>query len=299
MSWILLVIWAYMLLAVANISDKIFLKALFRHPAILASIIGGMGSISVVLIPFGQFGWPGLFYFCSLILAGVCFVLALLFFFHALSAEEASRVVPYVGALVPIVTLVFASAFLNEELAGNAYVGFAFLIVGGYMVAHDPWSNPNEHSFHTWIMASLGSMFFALSFVLSKWLFSTMDFIQAFVWIRIGSVFAALVIIAISLFRKASYLKELRHVASKGFLAFLGVQAIGGIGFILQNVAISKGSVSLVNAMQGIQYVFVIAFAGLFAKQFPKIIQENISKKIVVAKLIGVVVIATGLVLIA
>ncbi len=299
MSWILLVTGAYLLLAVANVSDKIFLKALFRHPAVLAVIIGGMGVISFVLIPFGHFGWPGIFYFCSLMMAGVCFVLALLFFFHALSAEEASRVIPYVGALIPIVTLVFASAFLNEELARSAYIGFALLIIGGYIVAHDPWSHPKEHSFHIWIMASLGAMFFAISFVLSKWLFSSMDFIQAFVWIRVGSLLAALVILLISVIRGAKYLKEFRHVVSKGFLAFLGVQAVGGVGFILQNVAISKGSVSLVNAMQGIQYVFVIVFAGLLAKRFPRLIQEKISRKIVVAKLVGVVVIGVGLILIA
>lgn len=299
MSWILLVTGAYLLLAVANVSDKIFLKSLFRHPAVLACVIGGIGMISVFLIPFGQFGWPGTFYCFSLILAGVCFVFALLFFFHALSAEEASRVIPYVGALIPIITLLFASVFLGETLSSKAYIGFCLLIVGGYVVAHDPWSRPKEHSFHTWIMASLGAILFAISFVLSKWLFASMDFIQAFVWIRIGSLFAALVIIVISLLRRATYVNEFRHVLSRGFLGFLGVQAVGGIGFILQNVAISKGSVSLVNAMQGVQYVFVIVLAGLLAKRFPSLIQETVSKRIIVAKLTGVVVIGVGLVLIA
>lgn len=299
MSWLLLAIVAYLLLAVANVSDKLFLKTLFRHPAMLASVIGGLGIFSFILVPFGEFGWNGAFSFWTSIVAGVLFVCALLFFFHALGREEASRVIPYIGALNPIITLLFSALVLEELLSGRELIAFIILIVGGYIVAHDPWSHPKEHSYTTWILASLSSVFFAISFVLSKMLFEDLGFINAFVWIRVGSFVGAFALIAYAFTKRKEYLHEFSHVASKGFFAFVGVQIVGGLGFVLQNVAISMGSVSLVNAMQGVQYVFVIAFAAAMARKFPKLIQEKVSKKIIMVKLVGVVIIGVGLVLLS
>ena len=67
------------------------------------------------------------------------------------------------------------------------------------------------------------------------------------------------------------------------------------IGFLLQNYAIFLGSVALVNALQGVQYAFLLVLGGLISVFYPNLLKENISTKVVIQKLTAVLLISIGL----
>jgi hypothetical protein len=68
---------------------------------------------------------------------------------------------------------------------------------------------------------------------------------------------------------------------------------------MIQNYAVYLGPVAIINAMQGIQYAFLLVFGIFFTVFFPKILKEDISKKIIYKKVLAILLIAIGLYLIS
>jgi uncharacterized membrane protein len=76
---------------------------------------------------------------------------------------------------------------------------------------------------------------------------------------------------------------------------FFGVRLAAAVAFILLNWAISLGNVSLINALQGTQYVFLLLIVIMLAKKFPRFIDEEIGRGVILQKTIGVVLVGMGL----
>ena len=67
----------------------------------------------------------------------------------------------------------------------------------------------------------------------------------------------------------------------------------------MQNYAIALGSVVLVNALQGVQYAFLMVLGGLITVFYPKIIKEKINNVIILQKIVAITLISFGLYFIA
>ena len=76
---------------------------------------------------------------------------------------------------------------------------------------------------------------------------------------------------------------------------FFSNQGIAAIGFLLQNYAIFLGSVAIVNALQGVQFAFLLVLGGLISVFFPKLLKENVSKMVIIQKILAIVLISLGL----
>lgn len=86
-----------------------------------------------------------------------------------------------------------------------------------------------------------------------------------------------------------------RAIKIKTVGLFFSNKALAGIAFILLNYAIFLGSVTLVNALQGIQYVFLLIIAIIISFKFPHILREQISRQIIVQKSIAILLISFAL----
>jgi len=54
-------------------------------------------------------------------------------------------------------------------------------------------------------------------------------------------------------------------------------------------------SVTLVNALQGVQYVILLIMAVIISLKYPKILSENVSSLALIPKFLGVILVGTGL----
>ena len=79
----------------------------------------------------------------------------------------------------------------------------------------------------------------------------------------------------------------------------IGLRAVAGFAFILVNYAIKLGSVTLVNALKGIEYAAVFVLTLLLSRFLPTIIKEFPSRKLIAAKSLGIAGITIGLWLLA
>jgi drug/metabolite transporter (DMT)-like permease len=305
MLWILLAIIAHAGNGLVFIVDKGLLgtEGGAGDPKRLAFYSGILSALAIILVLFGYAPPNGFVIFWSLV-SGVSFVVALWLFFTALDSDEASRVVPITGSAVPLFTLLFAVLFLGEEFTTRQFSGVLLLIVGGAVLSMRLGQVRGLSRRATLTAIGAGAAF-AAYFAVVKYIYDSFQpFWSAFAYSRFGVGIAALLIFGPVLWRSKSQKRQRKPKASRRKTmmyiigAFLGSKVLGTSMFILQNYAISLGSVTVVNALQGTQYLFVLILAALMSRVLPKLFKEELHQVAVMQKVTGIMFISLGLILV-
>ncbi len=295
MNWIIIVIAGHFLNAFAFLMDKFLITKKIPSPFVYAFFIGMLGILALVLIPFGVI-IPSNVEIIRALLAGATFILALVFFFAGLKENEVSRVVPLTGGFVPAFTFVLAYIFLGERLGTSEVLAFIALVIGGVLITIE---KKGRGSTKGYIYAIISALIFAISFVVTKQVFIDQTFISGFVWSRIGGFLLALSFLLIPSARNGILHQPKQKNRGHTAGLFFAGQAMGSLGFVLVNYSISLASVSLVNAMQGVQYAFLLVMILILSKKFPKILSEKLSGGVLIQKILAIILISIGIILIA
>ncbi len=307
MLWFSVALTAYFLLGIAALIDKLIVTKYLTSPRVYMFLASVLGVFVVLLAPFGL-EWPG----WELLLldgtAGAFFSIGLFFFYVALTRGEASRVVSSTDGLVPLVTLVLAYFFLQEQLTFSQLIAFLLLVSGTVVIAH---AGSRGNIFLRWVSrigkhkggagkwAVLAAGAFGTSFLLSKIVYETQSFISGMIWIRLGGALMVMPLLLLPQFRmelKKNFTQGRRATANTK-IVLLG-QGAGATGVLLQNYAIALGSVVLTTALQGLKYVFLFLFIALLGKKY-KQLRENMQGTILAHKIIALVLIIAGLALLS
>lgn len=92
-------------------------------------------------------------------------------------------------------------------------------------------------------------------------------------------------------------LRELRSGGVRSGVLYVLSRIFAGIAPLVIIVAISFGSATLVNSLQGFQYAFLFVLALFFSRRWPEIFSEDISRQVIIQKSIATVLIMAGLAL--
>lgn len=293
MTWLYLALTAQLLFAVVFVVDTFLVKTDIRNPWVFASFIGGVSGAAAIMLLFFP-GIPETTLLGLNFIGGLSLVFALVAFFALLFKFEATRVVPIVGAFVAVWGLFFDVLFLGQEFSPPQLMAFLLLVVGGFFLALDI----NNRAFK-WklIFASVGAAFlFGLNFALTKYGFEEQGFWEAFIWIRLGSFVTVIPFVLFAGFRK-EFVKTAKRLKKNVGVLFLGNQALGGTAFFLQSLAIDMKNPSLVNALQGTQYVFLFIMVAVFqsrSKKAKSALKESFDIATVVVKGAGILLVAVG-----
>jgi hypothetical protein len=147
----------------------------------------------------------------------------------------------------------------------------------------------------------LSAFLLALSFVLAKYVYMAQPFWSGYILIRIGGFLMALTFLFTKEVRSELF-KVKVSLPKKTAAIFLSNQAAGAGANILQNWGVFLAPltyVAIINALQGLQYLFLLLFTLLLSLKFPQILKEEISKKIIFQKIIAILLIGGGLTLLA
>ncbi|MBI2607497.1 MAG: EamA family transporter [Candidatus Doudnabacteria bacterium] len=289
--YITIAISAYLLFAFNGIADKFLLTKAVKHPVTYAFYSSAGSVLILALAPFflEAISWST---FYIAIVAGACFSFALYFLYDATQDTSISRILPIEGGLVPVFTLVLSYLLLAERLNNTQLSAFFFLVMGAIMISF-------RHERDGWHItalknATIAAVLFALSFVLTKYVYLETSFLSGLVWTRMGLVVGALSFLLIKQFRKVIFAAP-EKTSGQNKLIFYGARVSGGLGGFLQNYAISLGSVTIVNALQGTQFVFLLIMTSILSIYFPQIIKEKISRLILLIKIVAMLLITFGL----
>lgn len=295
-SWFLIALLGHLANGAAFIIDKTLLRSSFSRPATYAGIIGLIGIIALGLIPFGVTAPDAVGWFW-MIVSGAAFTFSLWAFFTALSEGEASRVVPVIGSLIPILTLIATVAFLGERLRSDQFLGFVFLVIATIILSGG--AAKSRLRARTVGIAVLAAATFAFSSVTAKIAYDGYGFLTTFTISRLAGVAAAMLILNID----TRALAEVRQVFFGGRRTGTGraaamvitAQTLGGLGFVGVQYATSLGSAALVNALQAVQYALLVLVAFALRTSAPKLLGEDPSPRTVLRKCAAVVLTFIGL----
>lgn len=171
-------------------------------------------------------------------------------------------------------------------------------------------------------IAVLTALLFALTYVLFKAATNYTPFLNAFIWSRLGGFAAAFVFLLAREARndilgslrlwftkfKAGQQEEFADSPGRimpltsqvsTWALFMLNKFLGATGFFLLDYAISIGRVSVINAMQGVEYTLIFVFAVLLSKKYPEILAEDFGHFVFFQKVLGIILVAGGLVLLA
>jgi drug/metabolite transporter (DMT)-like permease len=318
--WIFAAIVSYLLNAGVHVADK-FLLSRKIHSSIVYAFYVGIWSIgNFILLAFDP--WvPSANELILDLLAGFLFLFTLVFWYKALHQSEATRVVPIVGALTPVFSFIFSYLFLGATLSAMQIGAFIVLIAGGLLISikrtrmhmiNEVWERTKNICGNTFgkmkaeirptrrlvINSVIAALCFAAYYVFIKYIYSHtgQPFIGAFVWSRLGSFLGVLAILLVPAWRrKIADAKVSEHRSPKQIAYFLGVRLAAAAAFIMLNWAVSLGNVSLINALQGTQYAFLLLLIIILSAKYPKFIDEELGHGILLQKILGVILVGLGL----
>lgn len=289
-TYVLIALIAYLMFALNGVIDKFLLKRGIPEPVSFAFYIGILSGLSILLAPFGFHMASGKIVGVALV-SGVSFLYALVAMYESLRSNEASTVLPTVGAIAPAATLAFSAVLVGERLNGPEFVGMCFLVLGSSFML----KKLRGHASSEWfVWAGLSGVLFAFSFTLAKLVYEDQGFISGLIWTRLGLVAGALSLLVLPKLRR-EILDRTKQVARPTGTLFITGQVIGAGAGILQNYAVSIGSVTIVNALQGTQFGFLFLLTGFLSYFYPKVLREDVSHMAIIRKILAIVLIGIGL----
>jgi drug/metabolite transporter (DMT)-like permease len=306
MTWILLATAGQFINAIVAILDKYIVsdeKALprpfvyafyscivtgFWVVIFLLSLVPGLDAIGIP--SFSNIQIPSIEVVAMSFFASYTFFMALVSMYSALKYADASDVLPAIGAISAISTFGMAYAFLGSVLSSNFVWGILLLSLGTFMLSHIRFTRVIVlHVVHS-------GVFFALHYVAMKGLFEATSFDDGFFWSRIAFVLFALSLLLIpSYFGKIA--QQTKSTTKQTGILVLFTKILAGVAAFMLLKATDWGDVAVVQALDGLKFVFIILIALLFGKFIPQAAGENdLDFKTVVRKAIFVAVIAVGFV---
>ncbi len=304
-AWIIAALLANFIFALVSVGDKFLLSSVKLHHKEYAFYAGLFSWVFLFAFPFIEINFA-LWRIILAILAGLFFAIGLVFYFKILNKFDASQILTAVNAMVPVFSFVlgywafiFFRSFVGDfEFSIYDISAIIFLILGSTLIS----SKDGKLDPKSIIPSCVSALFFASSFLMMNVAYSNGGFVEGFLWNRVGWVIFTIIMFFDKELKAVLKDNKFSKINPKRFVLLAITQTGGGTGSFLQNYAFSLASffqVSIINALQGFQYIFLFLFGIIGTMFFPKIIKEDISFRTLMKKTIAMTLIIFGLVLIS
>lgn len=221
-------------------------------------------------------------------LAAYTFFMALVSMYEALRKAEAVNVMPVIGAVSALSTFGMSYAFLNIPMSTTHMWGVVVLALGTLLVAQTmPHRSIILNVVHS-------GVFFALHFISMKGLFLETSFDDGFFWSRVGFVFFALSLLMVpAYFSRVT--GQTKHTSRKTGILVIVTKVLAGVAAFLMLKATDLGDVAVVQALDGLKFVFILAVTIAFGSVLPDaIVKHEARPQEVLRRVLYVAVIAVG-----
>ncbi|HCP08277.1 MAG TPA: hypothetical protein DIT25_00540 [Candidatus Moranbacteria bacterium] len=305
MNWIIIAIFAYLLIAVQTMLDKFLISSKkVSHASVYAFYSGILSFFTLFIFAPFDFHLITIFEFFLAMASGMIFAYGILNLFFAINKSQASQAIPVVGAVTPVATYVFSVLFFGENISQTQFAGVSLLIFGGLFISFDlPLKLNKKKFFDGFYHSAICGILLGVSFSAFKYLYDHDTFANMFIWSRLGLFAGALSFLLHAGWRKkivSSFrnFKGDKKQNSRTSALFIFNKILGGTGSALANYAISLGSVTLVNALASIQYIFLFLMGAALSLKFPEIFAESGKFWDIAQKVAAVGIITAGIILI-
>ncbi|MCX6718027.1 MAG: hypothetical protein NTY81_00285 [Candidatus Staskawiczbacteria bacterium] len=292
--WLIATILAYLFFSFASLGDKLVLAGKPK-PNSYTFYVGIFGIFVILFIPFINFGFPDNAGLTFVILDAIVRILGMYTMYKALEKFDVSKVVATIGATQPIFIFILTFIFFKPQAMPLIDI-FAFLILLAGSVVISAGKNIKITADYLKITI-FSSLMFSFDYIFAKLVFQSAGFLQGVVWTGIFIFLFVFVFLLRKKSRKEIFAKRM-ILSRKTEKSFVFAQVSGGIANFLQSFAIYLAPVAFlatINSLRGIQYIFLFIIALLISYFYPKVLKEELSRKIILQKIVSIILIAVGL----
>jgi uncharacterized membrane protein len=295
MQLIIFTIIAYFCWAVTNVVDKKFLSAKVKNASVFTIFAGFILLFETVwLVPLG-FRLPSAEGAILSIIGGASFIYALAIYFAALGKGDASVIVP-LTSFTGVFSLIFSSIFFGIRLTTPELVAFALLIIGAIIFSIE--ERNTLHYRRSIVLVLLADVVFGFSYSFQAEVYHIEPFLNGFIWLRIFGFLATISLLSSRVIRRQT-LQTVRSLSFKSDAVFVSNQFLAFVALLMLNYSFKIGNVAVVNALQGLQYVFVLLFVIVLHRYNPSLLQERITRTMILKRVLAVGFIVAGVVVLA
>jgi drug/metabolite transporter (DMT)-like permease len=226
-----------------------------------------------------------------LMISGVLYVFAILPYFFALRTEDTSLIAPFFQA-IPVFSYFLGLIFLGENLSGWQ-IAASLLIIFGAVGLSINFTEKNIFRWRIFGLMMLSAFLYSLNIFLFKFMERGSNFWTTSFWEYAGFSLAAIGMLAISRYRR-----EFIECFKSNGVKVLGINAaneiINIIAKIIYNFATLLAPLALVSTVNGVQPLVVLFFGFILTIFWPKMFNEDITKKTLAQKAIFIILIFIG-----
>ncbi len=300
MSWFLVAFCAPVLWALVNIADQYLIAKYSNREkerssgglVLFSSFIGLFIALLIALFSKGLFSVP-IFDILLLLVTGVLTIIWIILYLYALEIEEVSNVVPWF-LTIPIFGYIFGYIFLGETLTQNQLLGFFIMLIGLIVLSIDFSSEKKKMKRKPAFYMIIACLLVSISGVIFKHVTIEGNFWLSSFWEYVGLGFSGFVIYLFI----PKYRKEFMHMNREGgrkiFLVNVVSEFATIFGNMLTNFALLLAPVTMVYLVGSFQPAIVLFFTLISTKFFPHIVKENLTRTILIPKIIAIVIMTLG-----
>lgn len=307
MTWILLAAFGQFVNAVVAILDKYivtdekvlprpfvyaFYSCLITGFWIVIYVAGLIPGLQTLGVPdLGNVKSPTIQVVGMSFLAAYTFFMALVSMYDALKRADTSDVMPVIGAVSAVASFGMTYLFLDGGLTNNFIWGVALLSVGTLLVSEGRFDG------YVFIHTVHSGLFFALHYITMKGLFLETSFDDGFFWSRVGFVLFALSLLLVPVYWE-KIKEQTAHTTKRAGLIVLSAKILAGIAAFILLKATDWGEVSVVQATDGLKFVFILLMSVFIGRYIPVTAGENdFDSETIIRKALYVAVISIGFVI--
>jgi drug/metabolite transporter (DMT)-like permease len=298
--WLLFAFSGPVFWAISTHIDKYLVNRYFRHAdtTVLMLFTAFIGVLFLPLIAIFDSAVlkPGLGAILVMTGSGILYMGAMLFYLRAIQKEEASIVAALFQAST-LFTFLLGWLFLHENLGLSQAGGCALLVAGALVLSRGSKRSLKTFKLSLVFLMLAATFVLALSSVLFKFFAVRDDFWSTTFWNFTGEALFGLAILAVPHYRR-----QFAQLFRKHPGPVIGVNAAnelinlaGGLGV---RYAMLLTPVAVVSAISATTTLFVFAFGILLTLFLPKLGREDLSRRNMIRKALGAVLISAGVVLV-
>ncbi len=301
MSWLVFAFSGPVLWAISTHLDKYLVERFFKHTDV-ALLLLFTAFIGVLTLPFIAYFEPA---FASvdpgsialIVLSGILYMGAMLFYLRALQFEEASVVAPFFQS-VPLFGYVLGYFFLGETLSLRQMAGGALIVVGTLFVSVRLRGGARVFKLRLALLMLACGLASALSGLIFKIFAIEVEFWTTTFWMFVGEAIFGIALLTIGTYRRQLIAMLRANLA--GLLTINGSNELINLGGGLGNrYALMLAPLSLVQAIGSTTTLFVFGFGVLLSVFFPGVGRETLSFRDLLQKGFAALFVAAGVALVA
>ena len=223
------------------------------------------------------------------------YIIATVFYFKAIEENDASLVV-VMFQLIPVFSYILGLILFKENLTFHQMIGSIFIIISSIFISIDFNEKNSKKKLKALILMLLSSFFYALNFIFFDIAIRNSSLYSCTLWFQVAFLVIGLILFSLKRYRNP-FIRAIKTNGKKYFALNITNEIINLIAVLFVNFSNVVLPIALVSVLTGFQGAFSFILGLIGTLLLPKFIKEDLSKGVVIQKVVCIVLGIIGLII--